>query len=1634
MTALSSEFNAFQKQLNSELQVLSSEAKKRSSGIKQASDKSIEILRIVRSYEDLSRYPSFLAPFLMSCSSKNAKLTTISMQCLQRLSSTPCLPRDKLSDVLDAFILATQLALDMKLKVLQVLPIFFKNYSHDIHGPLCTKMLRCCSNLLQSPSKAPMVVGTASATLQQLIDEIFERLVPEKEPEEVSVQKDEKYDVLIGNNESIKVDVYRYDANRLFADLCSSFEFSDHSGAPNRLPLLDMRDLPLDYGLEVLESVMKNTESLFLIYKDLQFLLRTKTVPFLLRCIASSKSFPTVLRSYRCIKLLIKKEFMSILELEMEVVLSLLIHSISEDSDSPLWKKVLSLEMFLDVSKDFELLCDIFMTYDNYPDRKHILTSLLRELHRILTSDDMQNCLCEAYVVKKMDMPIISGETFDNRTQFVHMLDKTHPPSVNYTYIIWLILNISNEWSNGFSLRALEVVEVNDGKELSEDQENLTIFYDGIFEDLYFINKKFLYSTSLDTSLFHSLIRAFQKLAHAAGILCMNEKLNECLRLFSVSILMNDNSAVDIPSIEQPKQSAIVSPTNESLRGPFGQERSQTAKKQLLSRNINQRRVSLFRALISLSVSLGQVFPPESWSFVLRTWQWISYYLYGPSADFMEVFYLEDVPRPPAISKNEVVSIENSTHRLLESTISYPDSGFRTLAERLIFESNQTIISSAGPILTTTGDNEPENLFDQGVVRDCCYNKTFFITQLSELAVFNFDRFLSGSNGRDKWDMIAGYFTDLISDRSISTVAIRLYASKALTDIIRKTCIEVGEIEDQNMRCEKFQKSEKIIVESLMNSIDSLKKLDITKDTIYSGIVRAESEILLQILSTLKYVLNEFGDILSTTWSIVFKIVNSPFQWDTKDMSKLISEHEDGDDGSLLNGIIQKHTEMIQVSYDVFKLISDDFLQALPLEVLKCVIDTIMHFVIQKQNLNISFSSISQFWLVGDYLRTLEKEDQRSCPEEVRSKFTKSIQDGSLETIISADNSQPYAMYNGLWLYLLKKLIECSQDDRIEVKNGAIQTFFRIVDSHAAYFPQWNLIFLEVIEPLLSINRDKNQLAENVEFWNHTLAGLVKLYPSFFANFNEDALASKQWLLFLDFMQSLFNSGSSEVSYAAIVNYRDLLKAMVDLDGLPIEVLDKCTSIWSQYNVVYSNLSLSNNQTTKNGYDCIHELIVSFPYLYEIIVKNQGLSLDFVEKTLGLFNSAVRYPLLPEYSKDNDKPSSLQSAVLKGLDIFTTPQKSEVEMLVLYQLSMIIILPFETREKIEKKLLPKLPQASRSRIPTFGAISAQALRSLGERLELKNSEPWPFLKEKHMIKVLRNLGEVVRRKSLIPTATNNEVPIYEVASQLFRKLSTKMFDVLPGSDITEKTQDDFCDVFTHIAISPLRRVEPSVDRRTDASDATEFAKYRDLLLEKNVICLFREEHLKEVVSAIWSSSFLYEKDEIENEIFEESESVMRLAVNLSSFDFVNTAGLTNETPVLSKTNCSVESLKDLVRFVQLPDEEFQLLRDLCAPYLVSRIAFVLRRFISNESLVGRAPIPKIRKVELEIIIRGLQDIIGNLLSNPRSWKVPLSKNLEVLHPLILRAIPISHKLKVLQTEILRLSLEFTRLISDTEHH
>ena len=130
-------------------------------------------------------------------------------------------------------------------------------------------------------------------------------------------------------------------------------------------------------------------------------------------------------------------------------------------------------------------------------------------------------------------------------------------------------------------------------------------------------------------------------MAHGAGVLSLLENLDKCLELFSYAIV--NNIEVISPSSDDGKH--IRSQSNSSFRDSFsspvgvlstlgetliGVSRPQralilepTEKEQLHPRIFNSRQLSLVRALISLSVSLGPIFNSSHWRYIFVTWQWV---------------------------------------------------------------------------------------------------------------------------------------------------------------------------------------------------------------------------------------------------------------------------------------------------------------------------------------------------------------------------------------------------------------------------------------------------------------------------------------------------------------------------------------------------------------------------------------------------------------------------------------------------------------------------------------------------------------------------------------------------------------------------------------------------------------------------------------------------------------------------------------------------------------------------------------------------------------------------------------------------------------------------------------------------
>lgn len=495
--------------LRTELINFVTHGKKRNSELKEAAEKSLGLLETLESDDlaPLAQYPEFAMPFLLACTSSNAKSCAAALQCLQTLASCHALSPSKLPDLLDALMETTQLGIAIQLKVLQLLPVILQEYPDDLIGGLLSRLLDVCAEL--HSDKISMVSNTAYATLQQLINSIFDRIE--------TASGDCK--IVVGAN-TYSVSQPMYDAASILCDLCDIAE----GQAPS---FLGFSNLPVPFTLELLELTLTNHSAIFQEYEAFHALLRERIVPLLLRLFSeSSNEFAFFLRVARIFYLLLRRH-LDVINVEAEIILKTLTRTCSVDN--PLWKRIVCLEIFQGVFLELELVIHIFTQY-------HEESSPLK---------DAMNGFAAALVQTEVPMQSDSGNIISKedcpKVPCIELLDKTEPPSFNKNYLYYLIMVCINAFSDGMTRsnsasrdkRVDEAARVNEL--IIETQQPLINCF------------TVLLGASMDIELYKTLVRSVQKMAHVCGITGLSAQRDEYMTILvqyshlSSSSLLNRN-------------------------------------------------------------------------------------------------------------------------------------------------------------------------------------------------------------------------------------------------------------------------------------------------------------------------------------------------------------------------------------------------------------------------------------------------------------------------------------------------------------------------------------------------------------------------------------------------------------------------------------------------------------------------------------------------------------------------------------------------------------------------------------------------------------------------------------------------------------------------------------------------------------------------------------------------------------------------------------------------------------------------------------------------------------------------------------------------------------------------------------
>lgn len=282
------------------------------------------------------------------------------------------------------------------------------------------------------------------------------------------------YDALQVGTPHAPLKRWQLTVGKVLDDLCRLID-----GEP--LQFLRTKSLSPAFTLELIESILVNSGSLFVDHSELTQVLRTRLMPLIVRYLSERHTFPQTVRVARILLVLLKRH-MSLLTAECEMALGLLIHLLEPDGTTP-WKRVLSMEVFRGLYAEPGLVRLIYSLYDREEGRKNILKDHMASLVRLASEKpsligvgnqstlpsrpEHSRSMTEEQITLEVggvagvigtsvpsteaNVSGLSSQWSVVRIPYVDLLDKADAPAPPDTYIYSIVLNCISSLADGLA-------------------------------------------------------------------------------------------------------------------------------------------------------------------------------------------------------------------------------------------------------------------------------------------------------------------------------------------------------------------------------------------------------------------------------------------------------------------------------------------------------------------------------------------------------------------------------------------------------------------------------------------------------------------------------------------------------------------------------------------------------------------------------------------------------------------------------------------------------------------------------------------------------------------------------------------------------------------------------------------------------------------------------------------------------------------------------------------------------------------------------------------------------------------------------------------------------------------------------
>ncbi|KAJ6437836.1 Protein MON2 [Purpureocillium lavendulum] len=1147
----------------------------------------------------------------------------------------------------------------------------------------------------------------------------------------------------------------------------------------------------------------------------------------------------------------------------------------------------------------------------------------------------------------------------------------------------------------------------------------------------------FLYA-SLDQEYYHGLVRAFQRFAHVAGLLHLSTPRDAFLTTLGKSAVppnvltachTQGQARVTTPTAAPETPNSLFSNARGLLSVEALAPLSPSAEKQrqvsfdAAAATLNTRNLLCLRALLNLGIALGPTLG-NAWGIILETLQQADYVLFvtgkapgrTPSLGRGQDQPEGDNNSLMANFNHEVRSVETAASRLVESSVDFPNASFMEVVEAMCglleqgpgdgasanrAQSPPTVDKSLRP---APGQHRRVLSFSSQAAGSSTQEYLFALAKLGELAAINIGRLLTTDPAASGWDRLT---EELISalDSPAMAPPVRVKAAETLGRLM---------LESANAATSMPAESRGPIQLRVLGALNEALR-PLLKHARGASVANVATDVDVHriILEGLKSIVEGCGETLVSGWDITFEIIGTVFD----SVKQPIQERR----GSVANAglLTTRSSKLVRSAFSSLQLICSDFLGSLPNSCFLILVDTLYKFCSQDDDLNIALTTVTFFWVLSDFLSAKEESLH------ITAELVDGADDSRLEKL-AADRSQP-GSDAALWMLLLLRLTTVASDERLELRNSAIQTLLRIFDAYGDRLsPEaWSICIKSVIFQLFSSLEDELRGAEDAEAeakdraeWHGTAVVVLNGISTLLANYLDKLTAhpsfNELWRELLGHLARLLDFRILDVNTATF----KALGHVLSQTGSDQESAFNDTTVEFAWDLWSRGIptSVSTTGKTEDNQNCLVAYVAALREVYKLIQSK--LDVGRVERILTLLRETIEEATVESYVMDVESATPLQTQTLSAVQMLRTDVEG-VPSAMISHVSEFVTLSYEQDEagfpkrryiamsKASMKILEGLvvTHASDKDVYTSGAL-VTALSALYRPIALKYRfrpgtklpQPWRLATSS----VLEILGSTLNRLGPLAIPRKTVEAIWAVV--------VSVADGIVSAD-------------TSIAAA-------GTDFDGDETfDSTSFKRLRELIIPELGGEAVAEDTRRAYARSLFRASIIHPLTPDEEHLTDKGD------VSSLSALYLPRPGRTVAAPPTIRRYMSSVAFRELFSLVtaskaptpldggQFESTSRSRIARTTAPFLIVRCALTLRAFIADQPLRGRMPQPRSQQQELQWMLEKLLRLEADTGAIPalRGAEGDGRKHLLRLYPLLVKAIGVRADPKV--AVLLRTALE-----------